>query len=90
VQPEWQDFLQRRGARLPWMTDRLRRRILSFQRVLYAYYPTSADPNLTPAARRLSRAVAAWRYHLGFYAFPLELSLLRRLVPYQRPETSGF
>ena len=33
---------------------------------------------------------AGWRYKLGFYANPVELRLLHRLLPYQRPELSGF
>ena len=35
----------------------------------------------------LLRAASAWRYHSGFYRFPLELRALHRLLAYQRPET---
>ncbi len=61
-----------------------------FERVLNAYYPTSTNHHLTGIRRKLLRAVSAWRYHSGFYRFPLELRALHRLLAYQRPETSGF
>lgn len=90
VSPEWQAFAQRRSAHIPWVRDPLRRRIRNFERVLHAYYPTSTDPRWRGLRRWLLRGVSAWRYHLRVYAFPLELELVYRLVPYQRPETSGF
>ncbi len=90
VSPQWLDFSLRRSSRLPWLERGLRRRLRNFERVLNAYYPTSTDLALSPARRRLLRAVSAWRYRLGVYDFPLELRLLQRLFRYQRPETSGF
>jgi hypothetical protein len=36
------------------------------------------------------RAAAAWRYHSGTAARPVELNLLQRVFHYQRPETTGF
>lgn len=90
ISPEWQDLVQRRSAALPWISDRLRRRVRDFERVLNAYYPTTTDPKLTRAWRRLLRAVSAWRYHMRLYAYPFELRALHHLVAYQRPETSGF
>ena len=47
-------------------------------------------PRLTPLRRRVLRTAAAWRYRLGFYRSPIELRALQRLLPYRRPETSGF
>jgi hypothetical protein len=62
----------------------------NFERVLNAYYPTSTDPKLKGPMRHLLRAASAWRYHLKFYDYPLELRALHKLVAYQRPETTGF
>jgi radical SAM superfamily enzyme YgiQ (UPF0313 family) len=90
VSPSWREFSQRRGLRSPWLDTPLRRRIRGFQQVLNAYYPTSTDARLRGARRFLLRFVSAWRYHLGIYRFPIELRILSRVLPYQRPETSGF
>jgi hypothetical protein len=87
---EWQEFVQRRSAVMPWIHDPLRKRIREFEWVLHARYPTSTDPGLTPWRRRALRAAASWRYRLGFYRHPIELRALQRLLPYRRPETSGF
>jgi radical SAM superfamily enzyme YgiQ (UPF0313 family) len=90
ISSDWQDFAQRRSAQIPWLADPLRRRLRDFERVLGAYYPTITNPNLRGPRRLLLRAASAWRYHLGFYQYPLELRPLQRLLAYQRPETCGF
>jgi anaerobic magnesium-protoporphyrin IX monomethyl ester cyclase len=87
---EWADFAQRRSDTMPWIQQTLREQIRDFERVLNAYYPTSTNPRLTGTRRGLLRAASGWRYHTGFYRFPLELRALHRLLAYQRPETSGF
>lgn len=90
IGPEWQEFSQRRSARMPWVRDPLRRQVHDFERVLNAYYPTATDARLQGLWRWVLKTVSAWRYHLRFYQYPLELSALQRMVAYQRPETSGF
>lgn len=90
VSPEWQAFSERRSVTMPWLGDPLRRRLRDFERVLHAYYPTVTDITLRRLSRWILKSASAWRYHLEFYHFPLELRLLQRLMPYQRPETSGF
>lgn len=90
VSPEWLDFSQRRSMTMPWVKRSLQEQIYDFERVLNAYYPTSTDTKLTNAWRNVLRATSAWRYHLRFYHFPIELRALHRIVAYQRPETSGF
>ncbi|MFN2468026.1 MAG: radical SAM protein [Gaiellaceae bacterium] len=86
----WQEFSQRRSANVPWVHDPLRTRIQDFEYVLNAYHPTITDVRLTGPRRALLRALAAWRYHLRVYRWPLELRALQRVFAYQRPETSGF
>jgi radical SAM superfamily enzyme YgiQ (UPF0313 family) len=90
ISPAWSDFSQRRSGTLPWLSESVRRGIRDFERVLNAYYPTITDPTLTRGARAVLRAIGAWRYHLQCYRHPLELRVLQRVLPYQRPETSGF
>ena len=90
VSPEWIAFAERRNGPLSWLPQRLRQRILDFQRVLNAYYPTRTTTRLARVRGAITRAASAWRYHTGIYGFPLELRLLGKILPYQRPETSGF
>ncbi len=90
ISPRWLDFAARRSTRMPWLPQHLCRRLRDFQRVLNAYYPTSTDARLSGMRGTVLHAAAAWRYHTGFYAYPIELRLLNRLMPYQRPETAGF
>jgi radical SAM superfamily enzyme YgiQ (UPF0313 family) len=90
ISDDWQEFVQRRSAVMPWIHDPLRKRIREFEWVLHARYPTSTDPALHSWRRHALRIAASWRYRLGLYRYPFELRLLHRLLPYRRPETSGF
>jgi hypothetical protein len=90
VSAKWQEFSHHRSADLPWLDAGLKRRIKNFQRVMHAAYPTTTDHRLTGLARSTLRAMGMWRYRLGLYAFPIELKVLERVFPYQRPEVSGF
>ncbi|MBV9280971.1 MAG: B12-binding domain-containing radical SAM protein, partial [Chloroflexi bacterium] len=88
--PAWEEFSQRRSATMPWIEDRLRRRVRNFERVLNAHYPTSTNPKLRGLRSALLRGVSGWRWATGRYEYPLELRALHRLFAYQRPETTGF
>ena len=88
--PQWNAFSARRSLTVPWLERSLRKKVWEFERVLNAYYPTRTDTRLRGPVRLLLRSMSAWRYHLGFYRFPLELRALQKLIGYQRPETSGF
>jgi hypothetical protein len=87
---EWRQAMMRRGEHLPWMEGGVRTRVRNFERVLNAYYPTITDRRITPARRRLLRALSSWRYALRLYDAPYELRALQRVIRYQRPETTGF
>jgi radical SAM superfamily enzyme YgiQ (UPF0313 family) len=88
--PAWGRTSLRRGTNLPWLEERVRRRVRNFERVLNAYYPTVTDRRLTTAYRALLKGVSAWRYALGVHGAPYELRALQWLIRYQRPETTGF
>jgi anaerobic magnesium-protoporphyrin IX monomethyl ester cyclase len=90
ISPAWLDFSQRRSSTMPWIKRSLQDQIHDFERVINAYYPTTTHLGLTGGWRRVLRLASAWRYHLGFYHFPLELRALHKLIAYQRPETSSF
>jgi hypothetical protein len=86
----WVDFAQHRTDDLPWLDETLKQRVSDFRQVLHATYPTVTDPRLRGARRAALRLLGSWRYRLELYRYPLELRLLNRLFPYQRPEVSGF
>jgi len=90
VETKWVEFVQHRTADLPWLDARLKTDIRNFQRVLHATYPTVTDPALTGLRRFALRTAGWWRYQLRFYGAPYDLRLMHRLLPFQRPETSGF
>lgn len=90
TQARWEKFAQHLSSDLPWMTDRVRRKIGNFQKVLHAAYPTVTDLGLSNAGRIALRTIASWRYAAQFYHFPLELRVLDKLFPYRRPEIQGF
>ncbi len=87
---DWKEFSQRRSAQVPWVQDPLRKRIHGFEQVLNAYYPTSTDITITGVKRGMLRALGSWRYHSGFYQYPIELKVFHKLFGYRRPETSSF
>jgi len=87
---EWIDVAERTTTDLPWLTPSVRRKIGNFQRVLHTAYPTETDPNLYGARRKILRMAGMWRYKLRFYANPIELKLLNKLLPHNRPEVAGF
>jgi len=86
----WEKFQQHLSSSLPWMTNRIRRKVSNFQQVLHATYPTITDPKLTGLGRIALQSVASWRYATEFYSFPVELKVVNKLFPYNRPEISGF
>ena len=91
--PEWEQLSMRRGDGIPWLdrsvTD-VRRRVRNFERVVNAYYPTVTDQRLTGWRRAALKAASGLRFAMKWYDAPYELRALQRLLPYQRPETTGF
>jgi hypothetical protein len=90
IQAPWEEFAQHRSSTLPWMTNRVRRKVKNFQQVLHAAYPTVTDRKLTGTGRLALRAASSWRYATQFYSFPIELRAINKIFPYNRPEISGF
>lgn len=90
VSERWQTFALRRDPGTPFAGGTVRQRVRDFESVLNAFYPTVTDTRLTPARRALLRALASVRYRFRWYAQPLELRAVQRVLHYQRPETTGF
>ncbi len=91
INPRWENFDLRKNPMTPWLTPAMIDRILNFETVLNAYYPTVSDIKLTRLQRQAIRLFAAPRYHLNLLAWPLELRLLQsRWLRYRQPEIEGF
>ena len=88
--PAWQNFDLRKNPLTPWLTSEMIDKILGFETVLNAQYPTVSDFRLTPIKRKALRIMSALRYKNNFFRFPYELKILQRLWRYRQPEIEGF
>ncbi len=87
VGDEWGDFAHRHDPHTPWLRPAHRRRVTDFGQVLNARFPTSTNPRMAGWRGKVVQAAASWRYQSGFYRWPYELTLLDRLLAYQRQDT---
>jgi radical SAM superfamily enzyme YgiQ (UPF0313 family) len=87
--PRWYNFTIRKNPRLPWLPNRIKRRIDNFERVLNSRWPTIQDIRLPRWGRNLLQALSSWRYRLGFYAFPLELQWAQKTIHLRRPKAES-
>ncbi|MBZ5561663.1 MAG: B12-binding domain-containing radical SAM protein [Acidobacteriia bacterium] len=85
----WQDFAVRKDPMTPWLKPMTKRRIDNFRMVVSSRWPTVQDIRLPAWGRRLLKALSAWRYRLGFYAFPFELRFVQRLIQLRKPEAES-
>jgi len=83
AQPQWLAYWCHEDA--PWVTPRLRRRIVDFTTVLGCRFPTIMDVRAPPWGKRALRTLAAWRYRFRRYDNPWELRLSRKLIHHWDP-----
>jgi anaerobic magnesium-protoporphyrin IX monomethyl ester cyclase len=88
--PEWQNFDLRKNPLTPWLTPAMVDKILGFETVLNARFPTISDFRLTPIKRKILFSLSAVRYHKNLFKLPYELKVLQRLWRYRQPEIEGF
>jgi anaerobic magnesium-protoporphyrin IX monomethyl ester cyclase len=88
--PAWQNFDLRKNPLTPWLTSEMVDKILGFETVLNAQYPTVSDFRLTPLKRKILRRLSNVRYKTNFFSLPYELKVLQRLWKYRQPEIEGF
>jgi anaerobic magnesium-protoporphyrin IX monomethyl ester cyclase len=88
--PEWQNFDLRKNPLTPWLTREMIDKILGFETVLHAQYPTVSDFRLTPVKRKILKKLSAFRYSKNAFRLPYELKLLQRIWNYRQPEIEGF
>jgi anaerobic magnesium-protoporphyrin IX monomethyl ester cyclase len=83
AEPQWVDYWCHQGA--PWLSDRLRRRIVDFTTVLGCRYPTVMDVRASVWGKTTLRALAAWRYRYRQYDDPWELRFSRKIIRHWDP-----
>jgi radical SAM superfamily enzyme YgiQ (UPF0313 family) len=91
LKPVWRTFDLRKNPHTPWLEPHHVERIMNFERVLNARFPTISDIKLKRWQTTILKTLGAWRYELGFYAAPWEIRLVaNRLFRYRQPEIEGF
>jgi len=83
AEPQWVDYWCHQGA--PWLSERLRRRIVDFTTVLGCRYPTVMDIRASAWGKTALRALASWRYRFQRYNDPWELRVSRKLIRHWDP-----
>jgi radical SAM superfamily enzyme YgiQ (UPF0313 family) len=88
---KWANFDLRKNPLTPWLTPEMINKILNFETVINAQYPTVSDFKLTSFQKRVMRILSSLRYKTDFYKFPYELKALQKFwLKYRRPEVEGF
>jgi anaerobic magnesium-protoporphyrin IX monomethyl ester cyclase len=87
ARPEWVDYWCHKDA--PWVSARLRQRILDFTTVLGCRFPTITDIRSPRWAKSTLSAIASWRYRYQKYDRPWELSVSKRFVRLHDPRAAS-
>lgn len=91
LDPQWANFDLRKNPLTPWLTPEMVNKILNFETVINAQYPTVSDFKLTSFQKKTMRFISSLRYKTDFYSFPYELKALQKYwLKYRRPEVEGF
>ncbi len=85
--PQWVNYWCHMDA--PWMSERLRRRILDFTTVLGCRFPTITDIRSPPLGKAALRVLASWRYRFQKYGHPWELDVSQRIIRLHNPRASS-
>lgn len=91
LNPEWQNFDLRKNPLTPWLTPKMVHKILGFETVLNAQYPTVSDFKVTSLQKKVMRLLSSARYNFNIFSFPYELKALQKFwLKYRQPEIEGF
>jgi radical SAM superfamily enzyme YgiQ (UPF0313 family) len=91
LDPQWSSFDLRKNPLTPWLNAEMIDKLLNFETVINARYPTVSDFKLTSFQKSTMRFISSLRYKTGFYNFPYELKALQKFwLKYRRPEVEGF
>jgi radical SAM superfamily enzyme YgiQ (UPF0313 family) len=78
AQPHWLRYWCHKDA--PWLSERLRRRIVDFTTVLGCRFPTIMDIRASAWGKTALRGLASWRYRYERYDNPWELRVSSKLI----------
>jgi hypothetical protein len=78
AEPHWLGYWCHQDA--PWLSERLRRRIVDFTTVLGCRFPTIMDIRASRWGKSALRGLASWRYRFQRYNNPWELRVSRKLI----------
>ncbi|MBV8306137.1 MAG: B12-binding domain-containing radical SAM protein, partial [Gammaproteobacteria bacterium] len=78
AEPQWLAYWCHQDA--PWLSARLRRRIVDFTTVLGCRFPTVMDIRASRWGKSALRGLASWRYRFQRYDNPWELRVSRKLI----------
>jgi anaerobic magnesium-protoporphyrin IX monomethyl ester cyclase len=78
AEPRWLAYWCHQDA--PWLSARLRRRIVDFTTVLGCRFPTVMDIRASSWGKSALRALASWRYRFQRYDDPWELRVSRKFI----------
>lgn len=78
AEPHWLGYWCHQDA--PWLSARLRHRIVDFTTVLGCRFPTIMDIRASSWGKSALRALASWRYRFRRYDDPWELRVSRKLI----------
>jgi len=78
AEPQWIRYWCHKDA--PWLSERLRRRIVDFTTVLGCRFPTVMDVRAPTWGKAALRGLAGWRYRYERYGNPWELRVSRKLI----------
>ena len=87
AQPQWVEYWCHNDA--PWLSERLRQRILDFTTVLGCRFPTITDIRSPRWAKTALSAAASWRYRFQKYDRPWELAVSKKFVKLWDPRVSS-
>ena len=78
AEPHWLGYWCHQDA--PWLSERLRRRIVDFTTVLGCRFPTVMDIRASKWGKSALRGLASWRYRYRRYEHPWELRVSRKII----------
>jgi len=87
AEPQWLDYWCHKDA--PWVTERLRRRIVDFTTVLGCRFPTITDIRSPRWAKGALKTIASWRYRFARYDRPWELDFSRKFIRLWDPRATS-
>jgi hypothetical protein len=82
----WMDFTLRIDPNTPWLNRKTKQLIDNFEVVVSSRWPTVQDIRAPRWSRSLLKALSAWRYSAGVYAFPKELVWANHFIELRKPK----